>query len=57
MVTLLRNLPKCYSTLVTALEARSDNVSLNHVQQALLHEEQKVNRQNFSSNPDTLVQL
>ena len=36
------SLPKRYSTLVTALEARGDNLSLSYVQQALIHEEQKV---------------
>jgi len=46
------SLPKSYSTLVTALEARSDNISLNNVQQ--VHEEQKINGKNFSSGPDTL---
>ena len=42
VVTLLGSLPKCYSTLVTALEARNDDISLNYVQQALVHEEQKL---------------
>ena len=43
MVALLGSLPWSYSTLVTALEARVDNVSLTFVQQALVHEEQKSN--------------
>ena len=43
MVTLLGNLPKKYSTLVTALEARAgDDLSLSYVHQALIHEEQKI---------------
>ena len=42
VVTLLGSLPKKYSTLVTALEARRDNLSLSYVQEALLHEEQKL---------------
>ena len=42
VVTLLGSLPKSYSTLVTALEAR-ENVSLSYVQQSLIHEEQKLN--------------
>ena len=43
VVTLLGSLPPSYSTLVTALEARVDDVKLNFVQQALVHEEQKRN--------------
>jgi len=50
--TLLESLPKSYAALVTALEAKSDNISLNYVQQALVHEEQKMNRQESSSDPD-----
>ena len=42
IVTLLGSLPRSYSTLVTALEAR-ENVSLSYVQQSLVHEEQKLN--------------
>ena len=41
VVTLLGSLPQKYSTLVTALEARVDDVSLSYVQQALIHEEKK----------------
>ena len=41
VVTLLGSLPPSYSTLVTALEARVDDVQLDFVQQALIHEEQK----------------
>ena len=41
VVTLLGSPPQSYSTLLTALEARVDDVSLSYVQQALLHEEQK----------------
>ena len=54
VVTLLGSLLKSYSTLVTILEARSGDISLNYVQQALLPEEQKLNGQNHSSDPDTL---
>ena len=43
VVTLLGSLPPSYSTLVTALEARVDDVTLNFVQQALIHKEQKQN--------------
>lgn len=42
VVTLLGSLPRSYSTLVTALEAR-ENVSFSYVQQSLIHEEQKLN--------------
>ena len=52
VVTLLGSLPKSYSTLVTALEARSDNISLNYVQQALVHEEQKLHGVGSSNDPD-----
>ena len=45
VVTMLGSLPPSYSTLVTALEARVDDVKLNFVQQALIHEEQKRNGQ------------
>ena len=41
VVTLLGSLPPSYSTLVTALEARADDIRLDFVQQALIHEEQK----------------
>jgi hypothetical protein len=41
VVSLLGSLPQSYSALVTALEARVDNLDLTYVQQALLHEEQK----------------
>jgi len=40
-VTLLGSLPRSYSTLVTALKARVDDIDLKFVQQALIHEEQK----------------
>ena len=43
VVTLLGSLPQSYSTLVTALEARVEDVKLSFVQQALVHEEQKLN--------------
>ena len=41
-MTLLGSLPESYSTLVTALEAQVDDVKLSFVQQALVHEEQKL---------------
>ncbi len=41
VVTLLGSLPSSYSVIVTALQARVDDISLNYVQQALIHEEQK----------------
>jgi len=41
VVTLLRSLPSSYSTLVTALEARFKDLTLNYVQQALMSEEQR----------------
>ena len=41
MVTLLGSLPRSFATLVTAIEARMEGVSLDYVQQALIHEEMK----------------
>ena len=52
VVTLLGSLPKSYSTLFTALEARGDGISLNYVQQALVHEEQKLHGLRYSNNLD-----
>ena len=44
VVTLLGSLPRSYSTLVTALEAHADDdLQLAYVQQALIHEEMKIN--------------
>lgn len=42
VVTLLGSLPKSYNTLVTALEARTDQPRLSYVQQALIREEMKL---------------
>ena len=41
VVTLLGSLPKSYTTLVTALEARVDDITMDFVQQALIHQEMK----------------
>ena len=41
VVTLLGSLPSSYSTLVMALEARIDDISIDYVQQTLLQEEKK----------------
>ena len=41
VVTLLGSLPRSFSTLVTAIETRMDDVSLDYVQQALIQEEMK----------------
>ena len=41
VVTLLGSLPRSYATLVTAFEARVDNIKMDYVQQALIHEEMK----------------
>ena len=37
-MTLLGSLPSNYATLVTALEARVDDLSLEFVQQSLIHD-------------------
>ena len=41
VMRLLGSLLCSYATLVTALEARVDDIQLSHVQQAFIHEEQK----------------
>lgn len=41
IVTLLGSLPTSYATIVTALETKIDNLTLQFVQQALTNEEQK----------------
>ena len=41
VVTLLGSLSRSFATLVTAIEARVDGISLDYVQQALIHEEMK----------------
>ena len=41
IVTLLGSLPSSYATIVTALETKMDNLTLQFVQQALINEEQK----------------
>ena len=48
VVTLLGSLPRSYAILVTALEARVDDIKMDFVQQALLHEESKQGRKNES---------
>jgi len=47
VVTLLGSLPETFSTVVTALEARGDDLSLDFVQQTLLNEEQKRREQSL----------
>ena len=42
IVTLLGSLPPSNSTLATALKARTDDLKFDFVQQALVHEEQKL---------------
>ena len=44
VVTLLGSLPQSYSTIVAALEARADDITLNFMQQALTHAETKIKR-------------
>ena len=41
IVTLLGSLPDSYAMLVTALEARVEDLTLNYVQQAIINEEQR----------------
>ena len=50
MVTLLGSLPSSFSTVVTALEARADaELTLDFVQQQLVHHEHKLNSQETKS--------
>jgi len=53
VVTLLGSLPPSYATLVTALQARVDDISLKLVQQALIHEEQKQCNSDFLRSVET----
>ena len=48
VVTLLGSLPPGYATLVTALESRVEDISFNYVQQALVHEEQKLQKAKYT---------
>ena len=42
VVTLLGSLPPSFSTVVTALEAHTDDLTMDFVQQQLIHHEQKL---------------
>ena len=53
VVTLLGSLPQKYATLVTALEARVDDLTLEFVQQSLIHEDQK--QKLPASHPDSAL--
>ena len=61
VVALLISLPSSYTTLVTALEAKGDELSLSFVQQSLINEEQKrdVNRKTVTptSSKDSALQV
>ena len=60
-MALLISLPSSYTTLVTALEAKGDELSLSFVQQALINEEQKrdVSRKavTLASSKDSALQV
>ena len=45
VVTLLGSLPSSFSSIVTALEARVDGLTLDFVQQQLIHHERKIMNQ------------
>ena len=57
VVTLLGSMPDSYSTLITALEARVDDISLEFVQQSLINEELKrqEGRQKPARQPDSAL--
>ena len=55
VVTLLGSLPSKYNPLVTALEARGDDIKLQFVQQALLNEEQKFEKPSVNASESLLV--
>ena len=50
VMTLLGSLLRSFATLITAIEARVDGVSLDYVQQALIHEEMKQSELSGQSN-------
>ena len=52
IVTLLGSLPPSFSTVVTALEARVDDLKMDFVQQQLIHNERKLKAQ--ESKPEAL---
>ena len=54
VVTLLGSMSPSHSTLVTALEAHADDIQLDFVQQALVHEEQKLKGQRIDTSPISL---
>ena len=45
VVTLLGSLPSSFSTVLTTLEARADDIIMDFVQQQLIHDEQKLKSQ------------
>ena len=53
VVTLLGSLPSSYDHLVTVLEAKTDNLSLDFVQQSLLNEELKRGEKSAPSGTST----
>ena len=42
VVTLLGSLPTSFTTIITALEARGDGMTMDYVQESLIHHEQKL---------------
>ena len=52
VVTLLGSLPPSFSSLVTALEAHVDDLTLDFVQQQLIHHEQKLKDHILTNCPD-----
>ena len=46
MTLLVASLPQSYSTLMAALKAHVGDIKLGFVQQALIHEEQKLKQSN-----------
>jgi len=55
VVTLLGSLPSSYSTLLTALEARVDNIKLDFVQQALMNEDLKLKTHSQGEQQDSAL--
>ncbi len=49
VVTLLGSLPSSFTTVVTALEAKSDGLTMDYVQETLVHHEQKLKSKERSS--------
>ena len=53
VVTLLGSLPTSFVTIVTALEARTDGMTMDYVQESLIHHEQRLKFKESTPDPGT----